>query len=170
MKPENQNPLPAKCLYQIIGADGREYGPAEPENLRQWILEKRANGKTLVQVVGNSAWTPLEQIPEFAALISSAPPRLNNPPPLQPAVLPVGKPADTYLIPAILLTLCCCMPLGGVAMFYSAMVGKHNNARNYAAAVEASQKARKWCWIAFIVGALFTIFYSLAIAGLMFSI
>ena len=65
-------------MYKIIGADQKEYGPVTAEQLRQWITEGRADGRTLVQAEGG-AWKPLSTFPEFAdtrpAQPSAAPPR-----------------------------------------------------------------------------------------------
>ena len=33
-------------MYKIIGIDGREYGPVSAGQLRQWIVEGRANAQT----------------------------------------------------------------------------------------------------------------------------
>jgi hypothetical protein len=66
-------------MYKIIGADGKEYGPVSAEQLKQWILEGRANSQTKVQAEGNSEWLLLGSIPEFADTASAAapPPAIN---------------------------------------------------------------------------------------------
>jgi hypothetical protein len=61
-------------MYRIIGADGREYGPVPPEQLRQWIAEGRANAETRVRIEGSMDWKPLAQFPEFSALFPAAAP------------------------------------------------------------------------------------------------
>ena len=53
-------------MYKIIGADGRQYGPASEEQLRQWIAEGRVDANTLVQTEGSTDWKPLASVPEFA--------------------------------------------------------------------------------------------------------
>jgi TM2 domain-containing membrane protein YozV len=52
--------------YLIIGADGRQYGPATTEQLREWITAGRANNQTLAQAEGTPGWKPLSAFPEFA--------------------------------------------------------------------------------------------------------
>lgn len=52
-------------MYRIIGADGREYGPVSAAQLRQWIVEGRANSTTSVLPEGSSEWRPLGSLPEF---------------------------------------------------------------------------------------------------------
>ena len=59
-------------MYKIIGADGREYGPATVEQLRGWIAEGRANATTLVQLEGTGEWKRLGVMSEFAALVPAA--------------------------------------------------------------------------------------------------
>ena len=68
--------------YKIIGADRREYGPVSAEDIRNWIAEGRADGKTSIKREGETDWKPLATFPEFAASVSVAPqlpPKLNAP-------------------------------------------------------------------------------------------
>lgn len=77
------------------------------------------------------------------------------PPPPRPsgfgAAAP-GTPIPNYLVQSILVTLCCCLPLGIVAIIFSAQVNSKLAAGDVAGAQEASANAKKWCWIAFGVG------------------
>lgn len=57
-----------------------------------------------------------------------------------------------YLVPAILSTLCCCLPFGIVAIVYAAQVNGKLQAGDYAGAENASKNAKMWCWIAFGFG------------------
>jgi MFS family permease len=62
-------------MYKIIGADGREYGPVSAAQLRQWIVEGRANSQTRVQQENSAEWILLGSLPEFAdACATTAPP------------------------------------------------------------------------------------------------
>jgi TM2 domain-containing membrane protein YozV len=54
-------------MYKIVGADGQQYGPVTPEQMRRWIAERRANGQTLVQAEGSADWKPLAAFVEFSA-------------------------------------------------------------------------------------------------------
>ncbi len=131
-------------MYRIIGADGREYGPVSAEQLRQWIAEGRVNQQSRVQAEGSSEWKTLADFPE---LQPTAPPPLTPPPQrLAPGSVP------NYLAPAILVTLCCCIPLGIPAIVYAAQVNGKLAAGDLAAAQEMSRKAKMWCWIAFWLG------------------
>ncbi|MDB6122589.1 MAG: hypothetical protein JWQ71_1582 [Pedosphaera sp.] len=60
-------------MYKIIGADQKEYGPVSAQEIRQWIIEGRANGQTLVQAEGATNWQPLSAHPEFADVLNAAP-------------------------------------------------------------------------------------------------
>lgn len=67
-------------MYKIIGTDGKEYGPINASQIRQWVAENRANAQTLVQPEGSTGWNPLGGLPEFSDLFSSkTPPPLSAP-------------------------------------------------------------------------------------------
>ena len=61
------------CMYKIIGADAREYGPIPVDQVRQWIREGRANAQTKVQVEGRGDWTTLGELAEFEDLLGRKP-------------------------------------------------------------------------------------------------
>ncbi len=64
-----------------------------------------------------------------------------------------GENIPTYLIPSILTTACCgCLPLGIVAIVYSAQVNGKLAAGDIAGAQAASKSAKMWCFISFGVG------------------
>lgn len=53
-------------MYKIIGADQKEYGPVNADQMRQWICEGRAGPQTLVLAEGATDWQPLAGFAEFA--------------------------------------------------------------------------------------------------------
>jgi hypothetical protein len=65
-------------------------------------------------------------------------------------VTPVTIP--NYLAQAILITLCCCLPFGIVSIVYAAQVNAKAKAGDIQGALDASGKAKMWCWIGFGVG------------------
>ncbi|HUJ11174.1 MAG TPA: GYF domain-containing protein [Verrucomicrobiae bacterium] len=65
-------------MYKIIGGDGKEYGPVTAEQLRQWIVEGRANAQTKVQAEGSTEWKTLAEFPEFSGVSGTG---TNLPPP-----------------------------------------------------------------------------------------
>ena len=142
----------ARFMYKIIGGDQREYGPITAEQLRQWIAEGRANAQTKVQVEGSSEWKPLASMPELASAVGP-PPLVADTPSLAPRLL-VGPPTPipNYLVQSILCTLCCCLPRGIVAIVYAAQVNSKLAAGDHRGALDASQNARTWCWVALALG------------------
>jgi hypothetical protein len=76
------------------------------------------------------------------------------PPPQAPGAFgaQAGPPIKNYLIQSILVTLCCCMPLGIVAIVFAAQVNSKLAAGDVAGAREASSRARMCCWIAVGLG------------------
>jgi hypothetical protein len=94
-----------------------------------------------------------------------------TPPPPRPASFggtppPTGQ-IPNYLIQSILVTLCCCLPLGVVAIIFAAQVNQKLAAGDYAGAQEASNKAKMFCWIGFGIG-LALIAISLLLNGAVF--
>ena len=79
-----------------------------------------------------------------------------TPPPPRPSYggappPPTGQ-IPNYLIQSILVTICCCLPLGIVAIVFAAQVNSKLAQGDWAGAQEASNKAKMFCWIAFGVG------------------
>jgi len=46
-------------MYMVVGADGKEYGPATAEQLRQWLDEGRITTATAVRPADSSTWQPV---------------------------------------------------------------------------------------------------------------
>jgi len=59
-------------MYNLIGADQKEYGPVSADEVRAWIAEGRANGQTLARFEGGP-WKPLSTFPEFVGSLGAAP-------------------------------------------------------------------------------------------------
>jgi len=133
-------------MYKIIGADGKEYGPITAEQLRQWMKEGRINPQTKVLPEGATEWKSLGEMPELAAAFPS------SPPPGLGVTPPAGAKVPNYLVQSILVTLCCCLPLGIVAIVYAAQVNSKFSAGDIVGAQESSSKAKMWCWISFGLG------------------
>jgi hypothetical protein len=79
-----------------------------------------------------------------AALTFAEPPKIQN-----------------YLVPSILVTLCCCVPAGIVAIVYAAQVNSKLAAGDVAGAQESARLAKIWSWVAFGCGALVGIIYAI---------
>jgi hypothetical protein len=124
-------------MYKIIGADLKEYGPSSAEELRQWVREGRADGRTLVRAEGGTEWKPLASFPELAAALAESP--FATMPPTPSAVDPASLPADllerdwdldigycirrswelvkTQFWPVVGVTLVVFMAMGGINQF-----------------------------------------------------
>ena len=76
-------------MYKIVGADGREYGPATAGQLRQWMAEGRASAQTPTLAPGAPEWKPLGALPEFAGLFAPTFPPVIGP--LQRATALAGQ-------------------------------------------------------------------------------
>jgi hypothetical protein len=92
-------------MFNIIGADGKQYGPVSADQIRQWFAEGRANNQSMVQAPGTTEWRPLASLPEFFAL--SVPP---------PSVLPAQNSPLALAgficsIISVTIGLCCCYGL-----------------------------------------------------------
>src|SRR5689334_11871634 len=116
-------------MYKLIGGDQKEYGPVTADLLRQWFVEGRVNGNTLIRPEHSANWKPFSTYPEFAGLFPVSPPPFRAPgaPPLPSQTapgLPYNPPpkVPSYLVPAIISTLCCCLPFGIVAIIYASQV------------------------------------------------
>jgi len=94
---------------------------------------------------------------------------LQHPSP-QPAYSPPAshgsQQVPNYLTQAILVTLLCCPPLGIPAIVFASQVNGHMRSGNFPAAVEASNKAKMFCWISFGLGlAILAIYVVVGIAN-----
>ena len=65
-------------------------------------------------------------------------------------VTPITIP--NYLVQAILVTLCCCLPFGIVSIVYAAQVNAKAKVGDIQGALDSSGKAKMWCWIGFGIG------------------
>lgn len=109
-------------MYKILGADGRQYGPVNAEQLRRWIAEGRANAYTQTLAEGATEWKPLGAVPEFAAHFTLA-----APPSMIPTATHYRKTNGYALwglicgIISVFFCLCCCLniPLAAAGLIFS---------------------------------------------------
>lgn len=64
----------------------------------------------------------------------------------------MGPTVPNYLVQSILVTICCCIPFGIVAIVYAAQVNSKVAMGDFDGARTSSDNAKKWCWIALITG------------------
>ena len=79
---------------------------------------------------------------------------------------PAQRTVPNYLVQAILVTIFCCLPFGIAAIVYAAQVNSKLQVGDYQGAVQSSEKAKQFCWIAFGLGlAVGIIYFIIIIAG-----
>ena len=86
-----------------------------------------------------------------------------------PSLHGISEKVPNYLVQSILVTLCCCPPLGVVAIVYSVQVNAMLAANDVAGAQVKSRRAKIWCWIAVACGIALSIYFIIiyfAVAGL----
>ncbi len=71
----------------------------------------------------------------------------------------VGTSISNYLVPAILVTLFCCLPFGIVSIVYAAQVNSKEQGGDYQGALQASRLAKRWVWASFWSGMVIFLFY-----------
>ncbi len=86
--------------YFMQGGDGKEYGPVSAEQLRQWMVEGRANGQTQVRLAEGGAYLALGVVPELNVAVpasgSGYAPSFAQPSP-GPTVAPSGPGANYFM-------------------------------------------------------------------------
>jgi len=93
-------------MYKIIGADGKEYGPATAEQLKQWVAEGRVNAQTKVLPEGGADWVTLETLPEFFSMPGDGAPSAGTiPAPIQ-TLLPAPRRTNPLALTGMILGLC----------------------------------------------------------------
>ena len=70
-----------------------------------------------------------------------------------------------YLVQSILVTILCCWPFGIPAIVYAAQVNGKLAVGDYQGAVNSSNNAKMWSWIAFGLGLAVGVLYLLLIVG-----
>ena len=148
-------------MYKILGADQKEYGPVTGDQLRQWIREGRANAQTLVQGPNSTEWKPLNTFAEFSDVLAPAPAFAPGAPPSYGGMPGMQPRVPNYLWQSIVVTLCCCIPFGIVAIVFAAQVNGKLGAGDVQGAMQASQRAKLWCWVSFASGILSNVLFSL---------
>ena len=78
-----------------------------------------------------------------------------------PVATPDGAEPANYLIQAIVVTLCCCLPFGIVAIVYAARVNPKIQAGDLAGARSDSKSALTWIWLSAIFGFIIQVLFLL---------
>ena len=65
---------------------------------------------------------------------------------------PAGGKPDNYLVHAIIVTLCCCLPFGVASIVFASQVDSKWNKGDYAGAQKASDQAKLFFWLSLGLG------------------
>jgi len=111
-------------MFRIVGADGKIYGPASAEQLRQWLAEGRVNAQTQTLAEGASEWKPFGALPGFAGHFAPPAPPVIQPLPPGTSVTGQLRKTNSYatagLILGILSVTCCCgFPFNVLGLVFS---------------------------------------------------
>ena len=103
-------------MYNIIGSDGKQYGPISLEQMRQWIAEGRVNAQTRVQAAGGGEWKPAAEFPELGLASALGRPGAGAAPPALPAGQAEGQQKGMAITSFVLglLSLVCFGLLAGI--------------------------------------------------------
>jgi len=94
--------------YQIIGQDGKTYGPVGAEQIRAWIAQGRIESRTPAFVEGGADWTFAGLLPEFAGNFSGVPPTIGSLKTGAAAPQKTNAFATWSLVCGCLAWACCC--------------------------------------------------------------
>lgn len=159
-----------------IAINREKEGPLTEEQ----IAMRNLPADTLCWREGLDSWIPVSEVPELAHLFAEKPEEadaeVTTPPaPSQPVIVqappipqqpqPVPQPPmqiklqavpvtcpPTYLVWAILSTLCCCLPCGIAAIIYASNVKTKFNGGDIEGAMKYSERAALWVILSFVLG------------------
>ncbi|MGE9267714.1 MAG: CD225/dispanin family protein [Verrucomicrobiales bacterium] len=152
--------------YYAVG--GQQSGPVSQEALAGKLRGGEIAADSLIWKKGMPDWLPATQVTEFASLSAPvAPPSGSDPYQSTPHQPPAtGAAPPNYLWQSIVCTIFCCWPLGIPAIVYAAKVEGLHSRGDAAGALDASKKAKTWCWVSFGCGLAFILIYvGLVMAG-----
>jgi hypothetical protein len=98
--------------YYFKASDENEYGPIDEGEIRAWLQQGRMNQGSLVRAVDSEEWRPLNDYPEFMALLapsSSTPPPTPSP---QADVQHYAPHRGALILTFGILGIACCFPFG----------------------------------------------------------
>ena len=163
---------------------GVQQGPIGIDELKARHAAGQIPANALIWREGMDNWIPWNQVPELAPAPEIVAGGATGSP--APTPNPVGDqiyapPATSthagtmggggghtvnppnYLWQSIVCTLLCCLPFGIVGIVYAAKVDGLSVTGKAAEALEASNKAKFWCWMSFGTSIVATVLYLILI-------
>lgn len=136
--------------------DHREEIPPIPEEKKAQATEKEWAERLGLEYVENPE---PEEVPPGE---DSIPPAETVPPPVISAPAPPTREPmpPSYMIWAVLSTLCCCMPAGIVAIVFSASVSTKYFSGDIEGARRASHRVEIWVIVSIVAGIIFNALYA----------
>ena len=170
-------------MNKYFYSDGQQsFGPYSLDELRALNV---VGPTTKIWTAGMTDWAEASTVAETADWFASAeiPPAAPTPPPVrvvvqgdarvevrtnnpQPSGGEVPERPFSWLAPAIVATVLCCMPFGIVSIVYATKVESRYNMGDYAGAKSAADTAKTWFWWSFGIGAFAVLgWFILMLAG-----
>jgi len=147
--------------------DGVQQGPVSDDQIRRMAQDGSLRGEDLVWREGMASWQAAR---EAGIELPMAPVAPYSPSPAQyspyaPApMLPTAAVAiPDYLPWSIAATILCCLPLGIVAIVFSAKANSAKAIGDFRAAAEAANQAKIWLYVSAGIGLLVGLVYCVGI-------
>ena len=159
-----------------VGRAGQQLGVYSEEIIRAMLQRGELRSDDLGWCEGQGDWRPLGQL-----FPMGGPPPMSGSgftTPLPPVMgargfgggnLPPPKPGNN-LVPAILVTLFCCLPFGIASIVFASQVDAKYSTGDYAGAQASADRSKFWMWwvfgVGFVLGILwFALSFMGAVAG-----
>lgn len=113
-------------------------------------------------------YAPPPQAPQYAPQPQApqyAPPQQYAPQYAAPQYAPPQQAPKSGLVNAILVTILCCWPLGGVAIYFATQVDKRWNSGDFQGARDAAKKANLFATLAAVLGLIISCVYVIAMVA-----
>jgi Interferon-induced transmembrane protein/GYF domain 2 len=149
-------------MQWFYSSKGTQAGPVEEAEILSKIASGEISPTDQVWRDGMANWLPAAQVPELNRSGGHSQAVSHSPYQSPAAQLNPysGAPITNYLWQSIVVTLCCCWPVGIPAIVNAAKVESLVARGDIQGAMAASASAKRWCWISvalwgvFIVGVL----------------
>ncbi len=150
----------SKVMTWFYTSNGTQSGPVTQQELAAKVQSGEVRSTDLIWKEGMKDWLPLSQVPEFSGGVVNTPSQFGMPMAQPSAYASPARPhVPNYLWQSIVVTMCCCMPFGIVAIIYAAKVDGLVAMGNFVGAEAASKSAKLWFYLALGIGLLIGVPY-----------